>query len=331
MAVSAYDNVGNRLAMTSTLGAVPGGTFSYDNNDRLAIDTYDANGNTISSGGISYVYDFENRLLMRGAVAIVYDGDGNRVSETVGGTTTKYLVDTLNPTGYSQVMDEIVNGSVTRTYAYGLQRISEDQLVSGSWVPSFYGYDGHGNVRFLTNSAGAVTDSYTYDAFGMPITTTGTTPNNFLYSGEWLDPNLSFYNLRARYYNQATGRFWTMDSLQQKSCCGSGNCSAWSHHPYTYADDDPVDRIDPSGQQAFEETAINYQPVLLFILTSGTVYYLGVALKSELDCDAKYMACLFNPWQPDWNVPNFGRRKPCWDCWRICEREGYWDKDKCPE
>jgi hypothetical protein len=79
---------------------------------------------------------------------IVYDGDGNRVSETVGGTATKYLVDTLNPTAVPQVLDEIVNGSVTRTYAYGLQRISENQQISGTWTPSFYGYDGHGNVRF---------------------------------------------------------------------------------------------------------------------------------------------------------------------------------------
>ena len=52
-----------------------------------------------------------------------YDGDGNRVSETVGGTTTKFLVDSLNPTKLPQVMDETVNGSETRTYAYGLQRI----------------------------------------------------------------------------------------------------------------------------------------------------------------------------------------------------------------
>src|SRR2546426_11257448 len=37
---------------------------------------------------------------------MVYDGDGNRVSESVGGATTKYLVDTLNPTGLPQVLDE---------------------------------------------------------------------------------------------------------------------------------------------------------------------------------------------------------------------------------
>jgi RHS repeat-associated protein len=179
------------------------------------------------------------------------------VSETVGGTTTSYLVDTLNPTGYAQVMDELVSGSVTRTYAYGLQRISENQLVSGTWTPSFYGYDGHGNVRFLTNAAGTVTDSYTYDAFGMPIASTGTTANNFRYGGEWLDPNLNFYNLSARYYNQATGRFWTMDPGKE-GCCASrppqvGNIfDPGTLHKYLYVSGNPVNASDPSGRSAPE-------------------------------------------------------------------------------
>jgi hypothetical protein len=49
-------------------------------------------------------------------VGVAYDGDGNRVSETAGGVTTTYLVDALNPTGYSQVLDELVSGSVTKMY-----------------------------------------------------------------------------------------------------------------------------------------------------------------------------------------------------------------------
>ena len=73
-------------------------------------------------------------------------------------------------------MDELVNGSVTRNYAYGWRRISENQLVGSTWTPSFYGYDGHGNVRFLSNTTASVTDFYDYDAFGMPIRTSGT-PN----------------------------------------------------------------------------------------------------------------------------------------------------------
>jgi len=98
-------------------------------------------------------------------------------------------VDTLNPTGYSQVLDELVNGAVTKTYTYGLQRISENQLVSGKWTPTLYGYDGHGNVRFLTSSTGTVGNTYQFDAFGMPVASTGTTANSYLYSGERWDSN----------------------------------------------------------------------------------------------------------------------------------------------
>ena len=140
-------------------------------------------------------------------MTIVYDGDGNRVSETVAGVTTNYLVDTQNATGYAQVIDELQGSTVTRTYAYGLERISENQTISNSWTPSFYGYDGHGSVRQLTSSAGVVTDAYDYDAFGNLSNSTGSTPNNYLFAGEQYDPALSLSYNRARYLNTATGRF----------------------------------------------------------------------------------------------------------------------------
>ena len=44
-----------------------------------------------------------------GAVTVIYDGDGNRVAKIVGGVTTQYLVDDLNPTGLPQVVEEVVN------------------------------------------------------------------------------------------------------------------------------------------------------------------------------------------------------------------------------
>jgi len=205
-------------------------------------------------GGISNGYDFENRMLTHGGATLVYDGDGNRVSETAGGTTTKLLVDSLNPTKLPQVLDELVSSSVTRTYAYGLNRVSENQQISGTWTLNLYGYDGHGNVRFLTNSAGTITDTYQYDAFGMPIRTSGTTPNSFLYSGERSDGSVGLYDLRARYYNQATGRFWSRDPVEQRTCCKS--CSTLQINSYIYGNDDPVNRIDPTGRQALEEYAL---------------------------------------------------------------------------
>ena len=48
----------------------------------------------------------------------IYDDDGDRVSETTSGTTTNYLIDTKNPTGYDQPLEETVAGTTTpaRTY-----------------------------------------------------------------------------------------------------------------------------------------------------------------------------------------------------------------------
>src|SRR5438552_3947879 len=87
-----FDPVGNRKQLSSTVAAIPSGLMNYDANDRVSTDVYDNNGNTINNSGIGNVYDFENHLVHHGNVTIVYDGDGNRVSEPVAGVITNYLV-----------------------------------------------------------------------------------------------------------------------------------------------------------------------------------------------------------------------------------------------
>ena len=156
--------------------------------------------------------------------------------------TTHYLVDDLNPTGYPQVMDEVVSGAVQREYTYGLQRISENQVISSTGRRASTATMAFGSVRFLTNAAGAVTDAYEYDAFGNKVTSTGTTPNNYLYRGEQYDPDLGLYYLRARYYNSLTGRFLSRDPEAGKPT------DPKTLHKYLYAGGDPVNRIDPSGR-----------------------------------------------------------------------------------
>ena len=242
-----YDNVGNRLTLNSSLPPAGMMNYSYDADDRLGSDQYDPNGNTISSAGTTSTYDFENHLISKGGVTIVYDGDGNRVSETVAGVTTKYLVDTLNPTEYAQVLDELRGGSVFRTYSYGLERINENQQIGGTWTTSFYGYDGHGSARQLTNSAGVVTDTYDFDAFGNLISSTGSTPNVYLFAGEQYDQALAVYYNRARYLNTTTARFWSMDSHE-------GNpYDPGTLHKYLYTAGNPVNNIDPTGHESIDE------------------------------------------------------------------------------
>jgi RHS repeat-associated protein len=240
------DPVGNRSSETSSIPGIPTiASLLYGVDDRMIpAETYDNNGNTLSTGGKSFTYDSGNHLKsMNGAVTLAYDGDGNRVAKTAAGITTTYLVDDLNPTGYPQVVEELVNGAPQRTYTYGRQRISQNQIVSGTWTVSFYGYDGFGSVRQLTDKTGAVTDAYEYDAWGNTINSAGTTPNNYLYRGEQFDSDLGFYYLRARYFNPVTGRFVTRDSK-----AGNPRGPA-TLHKYLYADGDPVNGRDPSGHQ----------------------------------------------------------------------------------
>jgi RHS repeat-associated protein len=244
------DPVGNRLSEASSITGLTSGTWGYNADDEVSSESYDLNGNVTQTGGKSFTYDSENHLMTMTAsgtsVSIIYDGDGNRVSKTVNGVTTQYLVDDLNPTGYPQVMEELQSGAVTRQYTYGLQRIDEDQPISNVWTPSFYGYDGGGSVRQLTNSSGTVTDQYEYDAYGNSFTVSGTTPNEMLYRGEQYDSDLGLYYLRARYYNPATGRFMSRDPLDGLP---------WDPktlHKYLYVGSDPLNYVDPGGKEYLE-------------------------------------------------------------------------------
>jgi RHS repeat-associated protein len=252
------DPVGNRTSANSTFSSLSPGFGTYNANDEVSSESYDANRNTTkTANGNQYTYDSENHMLTMAngstSVTMIYDAFGNRVAKTVNGVTTQYLVeDDVNPTGLPQVMEELTgfigSGAVARSYTYGLQRISQNQIVQGAWTPSFYGYDGGGSVRQLTNSLGVVTDEYEYDAFGNSFTRSGTTPNNYLYRGEQYDSDLGLYYLRARYYNPNTGRFLSRDPNE-------GNAyDPKALHKYLYASGDPVNRIDPLGRADLFET-----------------------------------------------------------------------------
>ena len=97
----------------------------------------------------------------------------------------------------------------------------------------------------MTSSTGTPTDTYEYDAFGNEINHTGTTSNNYLYRGEQYDPDLGLYYLRARYYNPLTGRFLSVDPE-----------AAQGQRRYEYAGADPVNGMDPSGNEAIIEFAL---------------------------------------------------------------------------
>ena len=246
-----YDAAGNRTNRLSSVSGVTATTASYNTNDWLASDVSDSNGNTRTNGANAFFYDAENRLtnatIGASTFAYTYNADGIRISKTTGGTTTLYLVDDQNPSGFAQVLEELtVSGGVTnlaKVYTYGLDLVAQRDATSG--LRTFYGYDGSGNARYLTTTNGTVSDTYVYDAFGIVLASTGTTPNSYRYAGEQYDSDLGLTYLRARYLNAGTGRFWTRDQVEQSRFVPG------SLHKYTYARNNPVNNSDPSGNTEF--------------------------------------------------------------------------------
>ena len=211
-----------------------------------------------------------------------------RVKTTAAGTTY-YLLDDRNPSGYVQVLAEYsdVAASVPpkTVYTYGhdliAQRRNTGSTGSPVWVTSYYGYDGLGSVRLLTDSASgagtAITDTYDYDAYGMLLTQTGTTPNAYRYTGEQWDEDLKLYYLRARFYKPGLGRFWTMDSYE------GGQSDPLSLHKYLYCHSNPFNGVDPSGHE-FNLMGINISSYinagLQSIRTTGVAMAKRAALNS---------------------------------------------------
>ena len=240
-------------------------TNNYDVMARLLNTTLQNSAGTVLDA-YTYGYDvgYERTNVIRTGgdyVNYAYDGIGqltNATAKEPGGVTTLYLVDTQNPTGYPQVLEEstVASGvtNLSTTYTYGLALISQRSTAT-----SFYGLDGHGNMRFLTGLTGSITDTYTYDAYGNLITSSGSTPNHYLYCAEQYDTDLRMYYLRSRYYQPATGRFWTMDTYE------GDQEEPLSLHKYLYCFNNPINKNDPSGcwpseyfwkvhQQAIQDT-----------------------------------------------------------------------------
>ena len=96
--------------------------------------------------------------------------------------------------------------------------------------------DALGSVRGVVSSAGSLTASTAYDAWGNPETTGGLTAETpFGFAGGYTDPTGLIY-LIGRYYDPATGQFLSVDPMVQET-----------GQPYAYTDDDPVNAVDPMG------------------------------------------------------------------------------------
>jgi RHS repeat-associated protein len=106
-----------------------------------------------------------------------------------------------------------------------------------SAATSYYHADGLGSITSLSNAAGSLAQTYTFDAFGKQTNSSGSLTNPFRYTAREWDSETGLHFYRARYYDQQTGRFLNEDPLR----------FAGGMNFYSYVSNNPVLRVDPSG------------------------------------------------------------------------------------
>ncbi len=100
----------------------------------------------------------------------------------------------------------------------------------------FYHTNEHGDIIYLSNIAGEIENSYSYDVFGNIKEQKEAISNQFKYTGEQYDSEVQQYYLRARFYNPTIGRFTQEDVYRDDGL-----------NLYAYVINNPLLWVDPSG------------------------------------------------------------------------------------
>ena len=220
---------------------------SEDSGVETTVYIYDANGNQITKTTDdkteTYTYDGLNQLIGftdgETVASYAYNVDGLRIKKTVDDKTIHHVWD-----GSQQIIADVVDNEFYEANCYlrGTNLVATYNYQNG--VKSGYTYytqNAHGDVVNLTDETGAVTKSYTYDAFGVEQNIDDADDNAFRYCGEYYDSESGTIYLRARYYDPAIGRFISRDSVTGE------NTDPLSLNLYTYCHNNPIIGIDPSG------------------------------------------------------------------------------------
>ena len=228
--------------VTLTTGAT---SYSYNNANRITSAgsinfTFDANGNTKTRGSSTYNYDNLDKLTSGDGFTFEYDGLGNIRSNG----TKRYMIDVL---GIGNVIAETnMSGTPTAYYLYGAGVLEARILPNGT--THYYVSDYRGSVVAMVDATTSanITHKYQYDDFGNITQKQESDENAFRYVGKYgvMYVNDNLYYMRARFYDPAIGRFLSEDPI-------------WSTNLYPYADNNPVMRIDPRGENTFQSYVSN--------------------------------------------------------------------------
>jgi RHS repeat-associated protein len=177
------------------------------------------------------------------AVSFKYDPFGRRIYKSSSAGTSIYAYDLGNLTEETNS-----SGGVVARYTQA-DNLDEPMAMLRSGTTSYYETDGLGTITSLSNTAGALAQTYTFDSFGNTTASSGSLTNPFQYTGRELDSETSLYYYRARYYDPRPGRFLSEDPLGPKKD---------GPNLYAYVSNNPIMSVDPTGRVKIDKTCTDH-------------------------------------------------------------------------
>ncbi|MFL0357589.1 RHS repeat-associated core domain-containing protein [Erythrobacter sp. GH1-10] len=220
---------------------VPDGLNQYDSVD-ATVFSYDDNGNLISDGGTSFVYDTENRLVSASGgnnATLRYDPLGRLYEITDGSSNVTRML----YSGNDLIAEYNASGAMLDRYIHGLSA-GDDPLIrypgsNAATTASEHLYiDRLGSIIAIFGHDRTLKSINAYDEYGMPgAPSTNANSGRFRYTGQIWIPELGQYHYKARAYSPGLGRFMQTDPI------GYGD----GLNMYGYVGNNPTNFIDPLG------------------------------------------------------------------------------------
>jgi RHS repeat-associated protein len=198
--------------------------------------TADANGNTLTGAGRSFVWTPDNRVdsvTMGGTTTMDYDYTGIRVKKSgpLGLTVYPFAGYEIGP-----------DGTKTKYFKVGNEMLAAKQTPTADPEKKLFYHNDHlGGVNVITDISGNRVQLTEYDPWGKVSRTEGNADPSHRFTGQELDPESGLYYYGGRYYDAELARFISPDPFIQAPDLSQ------NLNRYSYVLNNPVLLVDPTG------------------------------------------------------------------------------------